>query len=77
VDHLDSADNFAIATRQYRAPEIRRSDLADDVVVASHGGVARVLAVLFGVRPPADATHGDVVQGVVYEFTQGTMTRHD
>jgi hypothetical protein len=25
VDHLDSADNFAIATRQYRAPEIRRS----------------------------------------------------
>lgn len=53
------------------------SNLAGDVVVASHGGVARVLAVLFGVRPPADATHGDVVQGVVYEFTQGTMTRHD
>jgi hypothetical protein len=29
VDHLDSADNFAIATRQYRAPEIRRSDIRD------------------------------------------------
>jgi broad specificity phosphatase PhoE len=53
------------------------SNLAGDVVVASHGGVARVFAVLFGVRSPADATHGDVVQGAVYGFTQGAMTRHD
>jgi broad specificity phosphatase PhoE len=47
-----------------------------DVVVAAHGGVARVLMVLFGARAREDATHGDVVQGVVYEFARGIMERH-
>jgi len=28
------------------------------------------------VRTPEDATHGDVVQGVVYEFGRGVMNRH-
>jgi probable phosphoglycerate mutase len=51
--------------------------MARDVVVAAHGGVARVLMVLFGVREPEEATQGDVVQGVVYAFAPGEMKRHD
>jgi len=50
--------------------------LTGDAVVAAHGGIARVLMVLFGVRAPQDATHGDIVQGAVYEFGRGVMTRH-
>jgi broad specificity phosphatase PhoE len=47
-----------------------------DIIVAAHGGVARVLMVLLGVRTPQDAPHGDVLQGVVYEFSPGVMMRH-
>jgi broad specificity phosphatase PhoE len=47
-----------------------------DIIVAAHGGVARVLMVLFGVRTPEDAPHGDVEQGVVYEFGPGMMKQH-
>jgi len=47
-----------------------------DIIVAAHGGVARVLMVLFGVRTPEDAPHGDVGQGVVYEFGPGVMKQH-
>jgi broad specificity phosphatase PhoE len=47
-----------------------------DIVVAAHGGVARVLMVLFGVRTPDDAPHGDVEQGVVYEFGAGVMKQY-
>ena len=50
--------------------------LPSDVIVAAHGGVARVLMVLFGVRAPQDATQGDVAQGVVYGFGQGAMERY-
>jgi hypothetical protein len=32
--------------------------------------------VMFGVRAPADASHGDVEQGVVFEFAPGAMKRH-
>ena len=47
-----------------------------DIIVAAHGGVARALMVLFGVRTPQDAPHGDVEQGVVYEFGPGVMKQH-
>ena len=47
-----------------------------DIIVAAHGGVARALMVLFGVRTPEDAPHGDVEQGVVYEFGPGVMKQH-
>jgi broad specificity phosphatase PhoE len=47
-----------------------------DIVVTAHGGVARALMVLFGVRTPADASHGDVEQGVVFEFAPGEMKKH-
>jgi len=47
-----------------------------DIIVAAHGGVARALMVLFGVRMPQDAPHGDVEQGVVYEFGPGVMKQH-
>ena len=47
-----------------------------DVIVTAHGGVARVLMVLFGIRTPADAPNADVEQGVVFEFVPGAMNRH-
>ena len=47
-----------------------------DIIVSAHGGVARALTVLFGVRTPEDALNGDVEQGVVYEFGSGVMNRH-
>ena len=47
-----------------------------DIIVAAHGGVARVLMVMFGVRTPEDAPRGDVDQGVVYEFGPGVMKQH-
>src|SRR5215472_11976582 len=50
--------------------------LTGDAIVAAHGGVARALMVLFGVRSPEDATQGDVLQGEVYEFAPGVMKRH-
>jgi probable phosphoglycerate mutase len=48
----------------------------DNIIVAAHGGVARALMVLFGVRTPQDALSGDVEQGVVYEFGPGVMKLH-
>jgi len=47
-----------------------------DIIVAAHGGVARALMVLFGVRTPQDAPRGDVEQGVVYEFGPAVMKQH-
>jgi broad specificity phosphatase PhoE len=47
-----------------------------DIIVVAHGGVARVLMVLFGIRAPEDAPHGDVEQGVVYEFGPGVINQH-
>jgi broad specificity phosphatase PhoE len=46
-----------------------------DTIVAAHGGVARALMVLFGVRTIGDAPHGDVEQGVVFEFAPGEMKK--
>jgi probable phosphoglycerate mutase len=47
-----------------------------DVIVTAHGGVARVLMVLFDICRSAEAPRGDVEQGVVYEFASGTIRRH-
>jgi broad specificity phosphatase PhoE len=47
-----------------------------NTVVTAHGGVARTLMVLFGVRTPGDAPNGDVDQGVVLEFAPGVMKKH-
>jgi broad specificity phosphatase PhoE len=47
-----------------------------DIIVTAHGGVARALMVLFGVRTPGDASHGDVEQGAVFEFAPGEMKKH-
>jgi broad specificity phosphatase PhoE len=50
--------------------------IAGNAIIAAHGGVARVLLVLYGVRRPAEAPLGDVAQGVVYEFVPGSMNRY-
>jgi broad specificity phosphatase PhoE len=66
----ESYAHLLIRVREWHA------SVEGDVIVAAHGGVARVLMVLFGVRTPEDAPLGDVEQGVVYEFGPGVMKIH-
>jgi broad specificity phosphatase PhoE len=66
----ESYAHLLIRVREWHA------SVVGDIIVAAHGGVARVLMVLFGVRTPEDAPHGDVEQGVVYEFGPGVMKLH-
>jgi broad specificity phosphatase PhoE len=47
-----------------------------DTVVTAHGGVARVLMANFHILPEQEATHADVLHGVVYVFAGGTVTRY-
>lgn len=47
-----------------------------DIVVTAHGGVARAVMVLLGIRTVTEAPSGDVEQGVVFEFAPGVMKRH-
>lgn len=47
-----------------------------DTVVAAHGGVARALMANFHILPEEQATHADVLHGIVYVFSDNTMTRH-
>jgi broad specificity phosphatase PhoE len=50
--------------------------MTGDAIVVAHGGVARVLLVLYAVKPLAEAPLGDVAQGVVYEFVPGSVNRY-
>jgi probable phosphoglycerate mutase len=47
-----------------------------DSVVAAHGGVARALMANFHILPEEEATHADILQGVVYVFDGGTLARY-
>jgi broad specificity phosphatase PhoE len=47
-----------------------------DTVAAAHGGVARALMANLHILPEQDATHADILQGVVYVFAAGTLTRY-
>jgi broad specificity phosphatase PhoE len=47
-----------------------------DTVVAAHGGVYRALLAHLGLEPKETASLGDVGQGCVYVFREGTMSRH-
>ena len=47
-----------------------------DTVVVAHGGVARVLMANFRIMPEEAATHAEIVQGVVYVFSDGRVTRY-
>jgi probable phosphoglycerate mutase len=53
-----------------------RAGVTGDTVVTAHGGVARAVMVLFGVRTPAEAPKGVIEQGVVFQFAPGAMTKH-
>jgi probable phosphoglycerate mutase len=50
--------------------------LARDTVVAAHGGGVRALMAFFNLLPEEEATHAQIVQGVVYVFADGTMARY-
>jgi broad specificity phosphatase PhoE len=47
-----------------------------DTVVAAHGGVARVLMANFHILPEEEATHADILHGVVYVFSGGSVARY-
>jgi len=51
--------------------------LKRETVAAAHGGVCRVLMAYLGLAQPAEASMGDIGQGVVYVFDGKTMTRHE
>jgi broad specificity phosphatase PhoE len=50
--------------------------LAQDTVVAAHGGGVRALIALFGLLSRDEATHAQIAQGVVYVFADGKMARY-
>jgi broad specificity phosphatase PhoE len=47
-----------------------------DTVVVAHGGVARVLMASFQLLPEEEAAHADILHGVVYVFSDGTLARY-
>ena len=48
-----------------------------DTVVTAHGGTARALIAFLGLAPPEEAVHYSIDQGVVYVFTDGSVTRYE
>lgn len=52
------------------------SSVTCDTVVATHGGVVRALMANFDLLPKDDATHADILHGVVYVFADGTLARY-
>ena len=47
-----------------------------ETVLAAHGGVARALMANFHILPEEEATHADILHGVVYVFVDGTLARY-
>jgi probable phosphoglycerate mutase len=47
-----------------------------DTVLVAHGGVARALMANFHILPEEEATHADILHGVVYVFDRGTLARY-
>jgi broad specificity phosphatase PhoE len=56
--------------------EAWHAGVTGDIVVTAHGGVARAVMVLFGIRTVTEAPSGEVEQGVVFEFAPGAMKKH-
>ena len=50
--------------------------LPGDAVVVAHGGTARALIAVLGIKPPNKAPQVDIDQGVVYRFADGAMARY-
>ncbi len=50
--------------------------LTRDTVATAHGGTARGLIALFGIAKPAAAPLVDIMQGEVYVFQGGQLTRY-
>jgi broad specificity phosphatase PhoE len=50
--------------------------LDGNTVVIAHGGTARALIGILGIRPPAEAPSVDIGQGVVYRLDNGSMSRY-
>jgi probable phosphoglycerate mutase len=47
-----------------------------DTVMTAHGGVARALMANFHILPEEEATHADILHGVVYVFDGGKLARY-
>jgi len=46
-------------------------------IASAHGGVCRALMAHIGVAEPAEASMGNIGQGVVYVFDRNTLPRHE
>jgi probable phosphoglycerate mutase len=64
----------------YAAVTMRMQDwvhsLQGDTVAVAHGGTARALMVVLGVKTPEGALDQVIEQGVVYVFRDGGLTKH-
>jgi broad specificity phosphatase PhoE len=64
----------------YAAVQVRMRDWYDslkaDTVAVAHGGTARALMVALGIATPASASDLYIEQGVVYLFSDGSVTKY-
>jgi len=52
------------------------NNLSRDTVATAHGGTARGLIALLGIAKPAVAPLVDIVQGEIYMFADGKLSRY-
>jgi len=57
--------------------EVWFESIERETVASAHGGVCRALMAYIGVAQPAEASMGNIGQGVVYVFDGNTMTLHE
>jgi probable phosphoglycerate mutase len=50
------------------------SSVTTDTVAVGHVGTCRTLLVALGIKTPAEALEGQILQGAVYEFRDGGLT---
>ena len=56
---------------------LRQRHESGDIALVAHGGVCRALMAHIGVAEPAEASMGNIGQGVVYVFDGNTLTQHE
>ncbi|TAH68236.1 MAG: histidine phosphatase family protein [Rhodopseudomonas palustris] len=76
--HLDRWNVAPLRGESYadRLPFIQDwlRSLRTDTVAVGHVGTARTLMVALGLKTPAEALEGPILQGAVYEFKDGGLT---
>jgi broad specificity phosphatase PhoE len=71
---LPGGESYALLQQRVRA---WYEGVSRDTVVSAHGGVARTLMAHLRIVETDAASHGDVGQGVVYVFANGSVAMYD